>query len=113
MPASFIIDRASNRQFYFLLQCSIGATLLTSYTFVFRISCFRAIDAVKTACMQDSNFQTGIATNKQYFFVLRGNDEEILGTSQYYNTIQLRDEAMNRVKKETAEALLQDRTIRQ
>lgn len=108
MPARFIIDRTKNGQYYFILESGIQENLLTSEPFVFHISCMHTINSVRIYCENDYNYQDGMATNGEYFFVLRDQDHQILGTSLFYATRSWMLNAIARIKKEAATAIIED-----
>jgi hypothetical protein len=84
MPATFVTHRTRRGHYYFVLESSKKDILLTSDPFVFKVSCLKAIDAVRAASHNAASYSEGVATNGEYFFVLRGSDHEILARSEFY-----------------------------
>lgn len=110
MTAEFIVKRAANNEFYFVLQLPNGDILLTSNRYLFKVSCLSAVETAKNCSSKHYNYQKGMATSGGHFFVLRGADNEIVCTSEIYQNSFQRDEAMEFVKNELAAVPVRDLT---
>jgi uncharacterized protein YegP (UPF0339 family) len=110
MPGTIVLKRAANNEFYFVFQSPDGQVLLSSDRYLYKISCLEAVQTARNCSTKQDKLQTGMATNGGQFFVLRGADNEIICTSEIYASSMLRNEAMEFVNHEMANAPLTDMT---
>lgn len=108
MPATIILTRLRKRAHAFRLR-SAGRILLTSPTFVFKVSCQYAIDILREVSRDMKNFETSKSTNGEFFFVLRDDTGQLLATSAMFAGADECQRAINTVRQEAKYATLIDR----
>lgn len=108
MAASFITHVTGRGRFYFVLELTGGEILLTSEPYNFRIACLKAIHSARTASLLLKNYDKGMATNGQHFFVLRDADGEILARSEFFADLSEMEEMLAKVRKDAPKAELKE-----
>lgn len=107
----FTIFNASNSQFYFNLKADNGEKILSSEGYIFKSSCQNGIQSVKANSPFDSRYEKRIAVNGKFYFVLKGPNNEIIGTSELYESSQGRDNGIKSVKENAPNASIVDLTL--
>ena len=106
----YIIKKATNGQYFWVLNASNGQVLITSETYTTKESCKGGITSSKIS-VYDSNFVRKIATNGQYFFNQIANNYQVLGTSETYITSQNCENGISAVKRDAPIANIEDLTL--
>jgi len=106
----YIIRRATNSQYYWVLNASNGQVLITSETYTTKDSCKGGIASSKIN-VYDSNFVRKTASNGQLFFNQIANNYQVLGTSETYVSTQGRDNGISAVKRDAPIANIEDLTL--
>lgn len=97
--AKFEVFRSSvNFQYYFHFLHGNGETLLMSEAYLHQSGALSGISAVKTHAAYDYHYQRLEATNNTFYFNLRTKNFRMLGTSSFFKTKVLRDNAMDYMK---------------
>lgn len=99
MPAGYVIRLSTDRKHYWTLRADNNATLLTSETYNSKEACKNGIESAKRNSPYDGRYYRGIATNGQYYFALRAENSQVLGTSETYTTSSSRDAGIEATKK--------------
>ena len=114
---SFIIKKAKNDQFYFVLTAKNGEIIMQSEYYKQKASCENGIESVKTNAptasdSEDSNpaFITKQAKNDQFYFVLTAKNGQVIGRSEYYKQKASCDNGIQSVKKNSQEAGIDDQS---
>jgi uncharacterized protein YegP (UPF0339 family) len=112
MAARYEIRRSKNPQqpYYWTLQGNNNEVLLVSETYSTKDGCRAGIASAKKNSPYDSRYHRGTATNGQYFFTLRAENNQVLGTSETYTTASGRDAGIEVTKKVGPIAPEDDRT---
>lgn len=106
--AKFEITTRKNGEHQFNLKVSNGQTILTSEGYASKSACLNGIDAVKKNSHDDSRFERKTATNGKAYFNLKAANNQIIGTSEMYESIASRDHGIESVKKSAPEAEISD-----
>lgn len=108
--AKFEIFRsASNNQFYFHLKATgNNEIVLNSEGYISKDGCKNGIQSVKTNAPYESRYERKYSSNGKYYFVLKGGNGEIIGTSQMYVSTASRDHGIEVVKSQAANATIDD-----
>ncbi|MBU7570471.1 MAG: YegP family protein [Flavobacterium sp.] len=107
--AKYVISKATNGQFWWVLKAGNGETILTSETYTTRQSCLDGV-ASSRLNIYDGNFKrlTSIR-NEPYFTQIAGNFQT-LGTSEMYSSIYAREVGIESVKRNARMAVIEDLT---
>jgi uncharacterized protein YegP (UPF0339 family) len=110
MPAQYILRRSTNNQYYFSLTAENNEKILTSELYRSKDGALGGIQAVRSNSPFDQRYSRLTATNGQNYFVLKALNNEVIGTSEMYNTTQARENGIAAVKRVGPLALINDQT---
>jgi len=88
MSARYELKRSQDRKFFWTLQADNNENLLTSETFPAKASAQNGIESAKGNSRFDDRYKRYRASDNQYYFVLRGANNEVLATGETYPTQQ-------------------------
>lgn len=108
----FQIYKDNVGEYRFRLKARNGEIILhSSQGYVYKYQCQNVVTSVKNNSPYDSRYSRNIATNGQYYFLLKTFNAEILGMSEMYNSIQARNNGIESVKTNAPIAPIEDLTI--
>lgn len=81
---NFIINRATNGEYYFNLKADNFQIILTSQKYSSKPACLNGIEAVRANCTEDSRYDRKQSVNNKHYFVLKAFNGEIIGNSEMY-----------------------------
>ncbi len=112
MKAKFQIFRSTaNSQYYYRLRSANNEIILSGEGYTTKQSCLNGIASVKANAPFDSRYDRRIASNGQYYFVLKAANGEIIGRSELYVTTYSRDNGIAAVKRDAPGAPIEDLTL--
>lgn len=85
MSAKFELQPTDNGDFYFNLIATNGQIILTSQSYTTKESAQNGIESVIENASTESNFETKTSTNGEDYFVLKAQNQQVIGTSQMYS----------------------------
>jgi hypothetical protein len=94
----FIIKTGSDGQYYFSLKADNGEKILSSEGYTSKASCQSGIDSVRANAKADGNYDRRTSSNGKYYFNLKAQNGQIIGTSEMYETSSGRDNGIESVK---------------
>jgi len=100
---------ASGEQYLFNLKAGNNEKILTSGRYTSRASALNGIAAVRANAVKDERYDLKLASTGQRYFVLRGPNKEVIGTSGMYASASARDRALAALKSIAAHAALDDK----
>lgn len=106
----YIVQKATDGQFYFVLTAKNGEIILTSEMYTTKQNCLNGIDSVKRHSPYDRYYNRKIAMNDQYYFTLNASNGEVIGVSEMYVSKQGRDNGIESVKVNGPVSPVVDRT---
>lgn len=109
MHSRFVLRRSGD-QFLFNLKAGNNEVVLTSERYTAKSSALDGIEAVRGSAASDGNYKRRTSSSGQSYFVLRGNNHEVLGTSELYSSPSARDEGIRVVRTNAPGATLDDET---
>lgn len=108
----FVISQRFNEDYQFNLKANNGQIILVSEGYNSKESCKRGIEAVKIYSIDDSKFDRRSSRNgKGYYFVLKAQNGEIIGTSEMYQSENGMENGIESVKNNAPFALIEDFTV--
>ena len=110
MSAQYILRKSTNNQFYFYLTAENNEPILTSETYLSKDSAKGGIQSVRENSPIDSRYARLISSDGKYYFRLRAANNEIIGTSEMYNSEQARENGIQAVKRVSPTAPVNDQT---
>lgn len=96
--------------YYFRLKAGNGEIILKSEAYNTKQSCKDGIASVKRHAPYDSNYDRRNSTNGQYYFNLKANNNQIIGTSEVYSSAQARNTGIEACKRIAPTAPIKDLT---
>lgn len=111
MSGKFEIFLGTNSQFYFRLKASNGRIILQSEGYTTKDSCKNGISSVKNHAPFDIYYNRLVATNGQYYFTLKALNNQVIGSSETYTTVEARENGINSVKTNAPDADIDDQTL--
>lgn len=111
MAGKFELKKASDGQFYFVLKAGNGEVILKSEMYTARAGAENGIASVRKNSPDDARYERKVAKNGQFHFNLKAGNHEVIGSSELYTSESGRDNGIESVKKNAAEATLSDLTV--
>lgn len=106
----FVITKRTNGEFQFNLKAGNGQSILSSEGYKTKASCENGIESVKTNSKDDSKFDRKTSSNGKPYFNLKATNGQIIGSSEMYESEASRDNGIESVKTNAAEATIEDQT---
>jgi len=110
MPASFIIRKAANGQFYFNLTAENNKVILTGETYRSKAGALNGIQSVRQSARLDKRFQRMTSKSGKPYFVLVAANGEPIGRSQTYASTRAMRGGIAAVKRVAGRAVVRDDT---
>lgn len=110
--AKFEIKKRTNGEFQFNLKASNGEIILTSEGYTTKANCKKGIASVKKNSQNDLRYDKKQSKNGKYFFNLKANNGQVIGTSEMYESQKSCDNGVASVKKNSPDAKIDDLTIK-
>jgi len=100
----------SGNEYRYRLRARNGEIILHGEGYTSKQGCQNGIASVKANAPYDSRYERKLATNNQYYFVLKATNGEIIGVSETYTTAAARDNGIEAVKRDAPDAPTEDLT---
>lgn len=101
----------SGSEYRYRLRARNGEIILHGEGYTTKQNCLNGIASVKNNAPYDSRYDRKVATNLQYYFVLKASNGEPIGVSETYTTTSARDNGIESVKSTAPTAPIEDLTI--
>lgn len=112
MNAKFQIFKSTkNSQYYFHLQAPNNKIILASEGYTTKDNCKNGIESVKTHSPYDVYYKRLATIHSQFYFTLTASNNQVVGMSEMYESIQGRDNGIESVKSNAPTALVEDLTL--
>jgi len=95
----YVIRDSADGKFYFVLEAENDKVVLTSETYYYKSSAITGIESVKVNSPIDARYDRRISVNKEPYFVLKGGNGEIIGTSEMYSSTYAMEDGIKVVKR--------------
>jgi uncharacterized protein YegP (UPF0339 family) len=86
MAAKFEIYKDKKGEYRFKLKAANGEPILRSEGYTNKQGCQTGIESVKKNAPTDSNYDRQKSSDGQFYFNLKAQNKEIIGTSETYKT---------------------------
>ena len=97
--SKFIIRRQKDRQFCFNLVAMNGQIILRSEAYTTKKN---GINSVKLNAQYETNFDRRTSINGKYYFNLKAQNSQIIGTSDLYESVAARENGIFSVQRNAA-----------
>jgi uncharacterized protein YegP (UPF0339 family) len=110
MAGKFEIYKDATGEFRFRLKSSNGQNILASEGYKAKSGCTNGIASVRKNSPDDSCYERKETKTGKYMFNLRAGNNQVIGTSQSYESVASRDNGIESVKKNAPDAKVDDLT---
>ena len=110
MSGKFEIFKDKKGEFRFRLKASNGQIILASEGYKQHTGCDNGIESVKKNAADDNQFERKTASNGKFCFSLKAKNNEVIGTSEMYDTEENRESGIESVKKHAPDASTDDQS---
>ena len=110
MAGKFELYKDLSNEYRFQLKAGNGEIILRSEGYEKKAGAENGIDSVKANAPIDARYERRISTNNKYFFNLRAANNQVIGTSEMYETAAGRDNGIESVKTNAPTATTDDQT---
>jgi uncharacterized protein YegP (UPF0339 family) len=100
----FVISTRKNGEFQFNLHATNGQVILTSEGYKEMASCKKGIESVKKNSETVSRFVKATSKNGKHYFNLKAGNNQIIGTSEMYESEKACDAGIESVMKNAPDA---------
>ena len=98
MASWFEVIKSKDNQFRFVLKAANGEAILTSELYQTRASAENGIASVRANCGTDSRYDLQNSANGKFYFNLRAANQQVIGTSEMYESEKGRERGIASVK---------------
>ena len=110
MAGKFELYEDQKGEFRFRLKASNGETILVSEGYTSKAGAENGISSVKTNAPVDERYERKMSRDNKYYFNLRAVNNQVIGTSEMYETARGRDNGIESVKSNAPTASIDDQT---
>ena len=110
MAGKFELYKDLSNEYRFRLKAGNGEIILSSEGYENKAGAENGIDSVKANAPIDARYERRMSTNNKYFFNLRAANNQVIGTSEMYETAAGRDNGIESVKTNAPTATTDDQT---
>ncbi len=110
MAGKFEIYKDKSGEFRFRLVASNGQNILASEGYTSKSGCNNGIESVKKNAPDDGRYERKETKAGKYLFNLKAGNNQVIGTSQSYESASSRDNGIESVKKHAPGATVDDTT---
>lgn len=110
MAGKFEIYKDKAGEYRFRLKASNGQIILASEGYKAKSSCTNGIESVKKNAPDDARFERKETKTGKHMFNLKAGNNQVIGTSESYESVAARDNGIESVKKNAPGAKVDDLT---
>lgn len=104
----FVISKRTNGEFQFNLKAKNGQVILASEGYSTKANCENGIESVRKNSQNDDRFDRKTSSNNKHYFNLKSTNGQIIGSSELYESESSRENGINSVKENAANATIED-----
>jgi len=110
MAGKFEVYQDKAGEFRFRLKAGNGENILSSEGYTSKASCLNGVESVQKNAPDDDRYERKETTSGKFMFNLKAGNHQVIGTSQPYTSASGRDNGIESVKKNAADAAVDDQT---
>ena len=110
MSGKFELYKDTSDEYRFRLKASNGEIILVSEGYVNKAGAENGIESARVNAPNDLCYDRKMSTNDKYYFNLRAANNQIIGTSEMYESPAGRDNGIESVKANAPTAVIDDQT---
>jgi uncharacterized protein YegP (UPF0339 family) len=108
MPGSFVLSKAKNGKFRFILRAENGQTVLSSQVYAAKRSALEGIESVRKNAGSADRYERRKSKRGQGYFVLKASNAKVVGTSEEYSSDSSLEGGIASVKRLARQAALKE-----
>jgi uncharacterized protein len=97
MASWFEVSKSKDDQFKFVLKAANSEIILTSELYKTKASVENGIASVRANCDTDARYELKNSGNGKFFFNLKAANQQIIGTSEMYESEKARERGITSV----------------
>ena len=110
MAGKFELTKSNNGHFRFNLKAGNGQVILTSEQYSSKQAAQNGIASVMRNASDDSRIERMVSSKGKPFFVVKGGNGRVIGSSETYSVPQAMENGIAAVKKNAVDAQVVDQT---
>ena len=110
MAEKYVLDTASNGEYYFTLHARNGEPILTGETYVNKQGASDGIQSVRTNCPYDARYVRKTSSRGLPYFTLTAANGQVIGTGEEYSSAAACEGGIAAVKTYGPIAPVEDKT---
>ena len=110
MAGKFEIYEDKGGEFRFRLKASNGQNILASEGYKAKSGCENGIESVMKNAPDDAKYERKETKSGKFMFNLKAGNNQVIGTSESYESESARDNGIESVKKNALDAKVEDLT---
>jgi uncharacterized protein len=110
MAGKFVINKATNGKFHFVLKASNGEVILASQLYMSIEGAKKGIASVRENCAKDERFVRLASKKNEPYFNLKAGNGQAVGKSEMYTTEKARENGISSVKRNAPDAKVDNTT---
>jgi uncharacterized protein YegP (UPF0339 family) len=111
MAGKFEIYKDKAGEYRFRLKASNGQNILASEGYKAKSGCTNGIESVRKNAPDDARYERKETAAGKYMFNLKAANNQVIGTSESYNSVVARDNGIESVKRNAPDANIDDLTV--
>lgn len=111
MAGKFELYKDKAGEYRFRLKASNGQNILASEGYKAKSGCTNGIESVKKNAPDDARYERKETVVGKYMFNLKAANNQVIGTSESYNSVAARENGIESVKKNAPDANVEDLTV--
>ena len=108
MAGKFEIYKDKRGEFRFRLKASNGQNILASEGYKAKSGCTIGIESIKKNAPDDDRYERKETKSGKHIFNLKAGNNQVIGTSEPYESVAARDKGIESVKKNAPDAKVYD-----
>ena len=110
MAGKFEIYEDKRGEFRFRLKASNGQNILASEGYAAKSGCTNGIESVQKNAPDDGRYERKETKSGKHMFNLKAGNNQVIGTSESYESVAARDNGIESVKNNAPDAKVDDLT---
>lgn len=107
----YILKITNDERYHFNLTAKNGQVILTSQTYNSKSGAVSGIVSVQINSARDERYSRNKTSTNLYYFNLKANNGQVIGTSEMYTSSEARDNGVESVKQNGQSLNVEDQTL--
>ena len=107
----YILKSSADDRFHFNLTAKNGQVILTSQMYTSKQSVINGIVSVQINSVKEERYVREKSSNGNFYFNLKANNGQVIGTSEMYTSAEMRDNGIESVKENGPTLDIEDQSL--